>query len=433
MLTRRTKLQLVAFFLITVTAVVYALFRFTDIGKLVGDEGYTVSVRMADTGGVFPNGEVTYRGYNVGRIGDMRLTTKGVEIDLNIEPGMPPIPADLKAVAMNRSAIGEQLIDLRPRKAGGPYLRSGSVITDTKRPPGTDEVIEHLFTLADSVPIDSLRTVVDESYEAFAGDYGKNLQILMDTSREFVRGANENLPDLRQLLESGSQVLRTQNEEFDSVRSFTRDLNLVSRSLKGSDADIRKLIDQVPSSARQLSEVVNEVGPGASALIANLITVGQITDTRRAGIEQGLVTYPALSAGAVALLRSGKPEAPLGLSLNLFDPPPCVKGYIDDEETGYEGTERRKGSAISAESDQKHPYNRDAYCAEPKGSPINVRGSQNAPFNGIPAGDATDEEVAENADRDQESLAEQRNMDGSPDFAGVPSPVTSFGGLLGLG
>lgn len=423
MLTRKTKLQLIAFVLISATALVYALFRFTDVGKLVGDEGYTVSVQMPDTGGVFPNGEVTYRGFNVGRIGEMRLTDKGVQVDLNIEPGMPPIPSDLQAVVMNRSAIGEQLVDLRPRTTEGPYLEGGAVITDTKRPPGTDEVIGHLFKLADSVPVDSLRTVVDESYDAFAGDYGKNLQLLMDTSRDFVRGARDNLPDLRRLLESGNEVLRVQNEEFGSFRSFSKDLRLVSSSLKGSDADIRKLIDQVPSSARQLSEVVDEVGPGASALIANLITVGQISDTRREGLEQALVTYPALSAGAIALTRSGRPEAPLGLSLNLFDPPPCVKGYDD--------TKRRKGSDI--DSDSTHPYNAGAYCAEPKGSPINVRGSLNAPFNGIPAGDATDEEVAENANRDQASLEDQRKMDGSPDIAGVLAPINSFGGLLGLG
>jgi phospholipid/cholesterol/gamma-HCH transport system substrate-binding protein len=423
MLTRRTKLQLIAFVIISVTAVVYALFRFTDVGKLVGEEGYTVAVQMPDTGGVFPNGEVTYRGFNVGRVGEMTLTNKGVQVNLNIEPGTPPIPADVEAVVMNRSAIGEQLVDLRPRKPGAPYLKSGSVIEekDTKRPPGTDEVIGHMFQLADTVPIDSLRTVVDESYDAFAGSYGHDLQILMDTSRDFVKGARENMPDLEQLLASGNKVLKTQNEEFGSFRSFTKDLKLVSAALKGSDADIRRLLDQSPGAARQLSEFVHEVGPGASSLIANLITLGRISDSRTDGLEQALATYPALSGGAVALLKE-RPEAPLGFALNLFDPPPCVKGY--------EGTERRKGSDIGSESDAKHPYNAGAYCAEPPGSPIDVRGSQNAPFNGVPRA-PSDEQVSQNSDRDQESLDEQRKMDGNPDVVGAV-PLSSFEQLLGL-
>lgn len=413
MLLRKTKLQLVVFVLISAMAVIYALFRFTDVGKYFGDDGYTVAVQMPDTGGVFPNGEVTYRGYNVGRVGEMKLTDKGVRVDLNIDPDMPPIPADLQAVVMNRSAIGEQLVDLRPRKPGGPYLKAGAVITDTKRPPGTDEVIGSLFNLADNVPVDSLRTVVDESYDAFAGNYGSDLQVLMDTSRDFIRGARQNLPDTVKLLQAGNKVLKTQNEEFGNFRSFTHDLNLVSASLKGSDADLRKLIELTPPSARQLSEVVHEIGPGASSLIASLITLGQISDSRTEGLEQALVTYPALSAGAVALTRGERPEAPLGFALNLFDPPPCVKGYED--------TVRHKGSYEPIDP----PHNVDAYCAEPKGSPISVRGSQNAPFNGIPSNPSGDD-VAGNADRSQQSLDEQRKMDGIPD-------VLSMAGMLGLG
>lgn len=403
MLLRKTKLQLVAFAVISVLAVVYALLRFTDVGETFGSKGYRVAVQMPDSGGVFPNGEVTYRGYNVGRIGDMRLNDKGIEVDLNIEPDMPPIPADVEAVVMNRSAIGEQLVDLRPRKPGGPYLKAGSVVTDSKRPPGTDEVIGSLFELADTVPVDSLRTVVDESYDAFAGSYGQDLQILMDTSRDFIKGARANMPDLEQLLASGNEVLTTQNEEFDSFRSFSNDLKLVSDSLKGSDADLRKLITETPGAARQLSDVVHEIGPGASHLIANLITLGQVTDTRLEGMEQALITYPALSGGAVALSRSGEPEAPLGLTLNLFDPPPCIKGYED--------TVRHKGSYDKDDP----PHNVNAYCAEPKGSPISVRGSQNAPFNGVPDY-PTDEELSQNANRDQESLQDQRKLDGVPDL-----------------
>ena len=420
MITRKTKLQLIAFVVISVTAVVYALFRFTDLGETFGDKGYTVAVQMPDSGGVFPAAEVTYRGYNVGRVGEMKLTDKGIVTELNIEPGMPQIPANSEAVVMNRSAIGEQLVDLRPTKAGGPYLKQDSVIplAKTKLPPRTDEVIGHMFKLAETVPIESLRTVVDESYDAFGGTYGNDLQLLMDTTRDFVRGAKQNLPDTVSLLEHGNKVLRTQNEEFGNFRSFTEDLKLVSESLKGSDADLRKLIDESPGAARQLSEVVHEIGPGLSHLIANLTTIGRISDPRTDALEQALVTYPSLSAGGLLLLNRENNEAPLGFTLNLFDPPPCVKGYED--------TNRRKGS------DQTNsPHNTEAYCAEPPGSPIDVRGSQNAPRPGA-SNSPTSGELEENADRDQESLEEQRKMDGTPDVVGS-LPLGSFARMLGLG
>src|SRR3954452_22520253 len=119
MLTKRVRLQLIAFAVIAVLAITYAAFRFTDIGKLFGANGYTVKMNLKESGGIFTNAEVTYRGYNVGRVGEIHLTHEGIQVDLNIDPDAPEIPSDLDAVVANRSAVGEQYVDLRPRQDGG--------------------------------------------------------------------------------------------------------------------------------------------------------------------------------------------------------------------------------------------------------------------------------------------------------------------------
>jgi phospholipid/cholesterol/gamma-HCH transport system substrate-binding protein len=67
--------------------------------------------------------------------------------------------------------------------------------------------------------------------------------------------------------------------------------------------------------------------------------------------------------------------AHLGLALNIFDPLPCTKGY--------EATPRRAGNQVADTS-----ANRQAFCAEPQGSPVDVRGSQNVPRAGRPGGAA---------------------------------------------
>ncbi|MBY8852911.1 MlaD family protein, partial [Saccharothrix sp. MB29] len=72
----------------------------------------STTVRSESTGG-----EVTYRGVPVGRVGPIRLVDRRVEVELRITAGAPPIPADLEAVVANRSAVGEQYVDLRPRGA----------------------------------------------------------------------------------------------------------------------------------------------------------------------------------------------------------------------------------------------------------------------------------------------------------------------------
>src|SRR6266536_989826 len=122
MLIRRTKIQLVAFAIISIVAIVYALIRFAGLGSVFGNDGYTVKLELKGSGGIFTNAEVTYRGYNIGRVGDLRLTKTGLEADLNIDPSAPQVPADLDAVVANRSAVGEQYVDLRPKGEKGPYL-----------------------------------------------------------------------------------------------------------------------------------------------------------------------------------------------------------------------------------------------------------------------------------------------------------------------
>lgn len=415
MLTRTTGIKLVAFVIIAVLAVTYSLFRFTDLGRVFGQDGYTVSLKLKESGGIFSNAEVTYRGFNVGRVGRLSLTDTGLQVDLNIEPGNENIPADLDAVVGNRSAIGEQYVDLRPRSKGGPTLTDGSVIPEdrTSVPVGTDRVISDLHDIAASVPIESLRTIVDESYDAFSGT-GDDIQLLMDTSRDFIKSAREYLPQTVELLRAGNKVLDAQNAEASSLKSFAHDLKLVSEQLKTSDPDFRNLIAATPKSAQQISDVLRETGPGLSNLVANLLTLSNLTVNRLDGVEQALMSYPLLAAGADAVLtKEGK--ARLGLPLNLFDPPPCTRGYED--------TNRRPGNDLT-----DAPANNKAYCAEPQGSPIDVRGAQNAPYNGVPVA-PSDKQVQANSDRDLESMSEERDRQ-APASGGLS--LNSLAALMGL-
>lgn len=374
MLTRRIRLQLVAFAVIAVLAVVYALFRFTDVGRVFGADGYTVKMNLRESGGIFTNAEVTYRGYNVGRVGEIHLTRDGIQVDLDIDPDAPPIPADLDAVVANRSAVGEQYVDLRPRTDEGPHLSGASVISAdrTVTPVATDTVIRDLDSLASSVPTESLRTVVDELDRAFAGT-GDDLQVLLDSTSDFTTMAREHLPQTITLIQDGGTVLDTQNAQAGNITSFAEDLALLSEQLRSSDPDLRRLIAETPRVATAVTDLLAESGPGLGVTIANLLTTSAILRARKDGLEYAFVAYPLFSAAGQGLLAADPGQVHLGLVLNLFDPPPCTKGY--------EQTQRRNGTDTAGPTP---PLPEQTYCAEPPGSPINVRGSANAPYGGAP-------------------------------------------------
>ncbi len=369
MITRGTKLKIGAFVLVALLGISYV--SATYIG-LLKSSSTVVTMQLADSGGIFTNAEVTYRGVTIGRVGQLRLTSDGVEADLELDSDAPRVPAATEAVVANRSAVGEQYVDLRPKSDGGPFLEAGSVIprSATRTPPPVDGLLSNLDAFASSVPTDSLRTVVDELHTAFSGT-GGDLQVLIDNTAAFTAAAKEHLPQTTQLLKDGKIVLSTQAASGGAIRSFSGDLRLIAEQLRASDGDLRRLIVAVPPASEQVSALLKESGPNLGVVFANLLTTSNILVTRRDGLEQIAVTYP-LAVGGGFTVAPGDGSAHFGLALNVFDPMPCT--------VGYEGTKIRQGNDTSAAP----PLNTQAYCALARGSATSVRGSQNAPYGGTP-------------------------------------------------
>ncbi|MCS7475393.1 MCE family protein [Umezawaea endophytica] len=406
MISRGTRVRLLVLVVIAVVGVTYTGAEYARLDRLFGARGYVATMRLTDSGGIFVNAEVAYRGVTVGRVTELRLTDWGVEVDLDVEPSAPPIPASTRALVANRSAIGEQYVELEPDDENGPFLGQGSVIPldRTAIPPSPESVLANLDALVTSVPIESLRTVVDELDTAFSGA-GEPLQRLLDSADSLTGTAIDHLPQTVGLLADGRTVLETQRAESANIAAFGEGLARISAQLKESDPDLRAVIGQAPVVARQVDDVLRTSGTDLSVLVANLLTTTQITTSRKDAIEQALVVYPIV----VATTRTTSPDGTghLGAVLNFFDPMSCTRGY--------ETTHQRPADDVTS-----IPANSQAYCAEPPGSPISVRGAQNAPFAGIP----------------QQLPAPEQQRQRLPGVLGSldarPAP-TSLAGLLGLG
>ncbi|UIJ57511.1 MCE family protein [Amycolatopsis acidiphila] len=361
------------FVVIALAAVGYTGFRYAGLGNLFGSSGTVVKLRLADSGGIFTNADVTYRGVTVGRVGELRVIPDGTEVDLVLDRGAPPVPADVQAVVADRSAVGEQYVDLRPRTSSGPFLTAGATIEakDAVTPVPLDQLLGNVDALAASVPTGSLKTVVDELYDAFDGA-GPDLQTVLDSTSALATTAKEYLPATKDLLSSARTVLTTQNAEAGNLRSFSSDLRLLAGELKKENPDLEHFIQAVPPASAELSGLLAESGQGLGAVLANLLTTADILQPRTAGLENILATYPMLTAAANTVLP-GDRTAHLGLVLNFFDPLSCTKGY-------------ERATPRPADRTDPKPADPNLYCAEPAGSPTSVRGAQNAPFGGTPRG-----------------------------------------------
>lgn len=418
MLTIKHRTKLLAFLVIAAVSVVYAGVNYAGLDRLFGAGGYTVTAQLDSSGGIFVGAEVTYRGVAVGEVTSMRLDAEGVALGLHITSEAPPIPAGASAAVANRSAIGEQYVDLRPDAEAEPYLADGSVIPNerTSIPVDPATVLLNLDQLVSSVNRESLRTVVDETYQAFAG-VGPDLQALLDTAGSFVATATENLPETTGLLADARVVLDTQRAQAGNIKAIADGMATIAEQLKSSDGDLRRVIDKAPGLSREVRSFLAESGNDLGILTANLLTTAHITTSRVDGIEQLLVTFPVISAFSHTL--SGDGTGHLGVAMNFFNPPSCTRGY--------EGTVQRPASDTSP-----YPVNMGAYCAEPPGDPTGVRGAQNAPYAGKPMRVPPPSQVRGG----QEKPAKQQ--DATPEMPGVlrlstgGGPLPSVGELLGL-
>ncbi|MFD9891130.1 MCE family protein [Amycolatopsis sp. NPDC059027] len=408
-MTKATRIRLLAFMIIAVVSVVYAGGKYAGLDRLFGTRGYVVTAKLADSGGIFVNAEVAYRGVTVGRVTSMKLTDHGVDVAMDLDKGGPKIPADTRAQVSNRSAVGEQFVDLLPQHDTGPYLADGAVIDQgrTSIPLAPDTVLSNLDKLVAGVHPDSLRTVVDETYTAFAGA-GPDLQRLLDSSGSLTTAAMQYLPQTQGLLANSRTVLDTQQRQAANITEFSSGLRTIAGQLKKSDPDLRKVIDEAPQLGRQISDVLAKSGTDLGVLFANTLTTAQITSARTDAVEELLVAYPIISAFSPTTSPDGTGH--LGFVLNFFDPASCTKGY--------EGTQQRP-----ANDTREIPVNTKAYCAEPPGSPTGVRGSQNAPYAGKPP-------AIPAAPKQQEQPAGQNQLPGMLNLL-TGQPKGGLGALLG--
>jgi len=117
-LNKLIKIQLAIFVVVAVVAAALMVFGYIKVPALLGFGQYTVTVQLPRAGGLYKNGNVTYRGTEVGRVAEVRLTDTGVDAILSLRSDIP-IPSGLDAQVHSVSGAGEQYVALVPRSDNG--------------------------------------------------------------------------------------------------------------------------------------------------------------------------------------------------------------------------------------------------------------------------------------------------------------------------
>jgi phospholipid/cholesterol/gamma-HCH transport system substrate-binding protein len=272
-------------------------------------------------------------------------------------------------LSTDRPPIGEQYVDLQPRRDGSPYLQDNSKIArqDTAVPIDTTELLLNLDQLVNSVDKESLRTTVHELGAALKGK-GTDLQKIIDSSGKLIDNADANVLQTIKLINDGDTVLATQVASGDAIKTWAKNLALLSDTLVGSDKNLRTVIDQGSFASTQVTGLIRDNSADVAVLLGNLLTVSELTAVRLDAVEQLMVVYPAAAMGGYVVPgknADGHYDAHFGLVVGLT-PPAC--------RPGYGGTDKRVPQALT-----NTPANTKAGCTASPSTGIDVRGAQNKP------------------------------------------------------
>ena len=339
---------------------------------MVGVGAYSVTVEMADSGGIFTNAEVTYLGVPAGRVGALRLTKSGVSVELVLDSVGPQIPDSATAVVANRSAIGEQFVDLQPSTTSGPYLHDGSVIERFELPRPLEDVVSSALDFADSIPVEDLRTVVTELGNAFSGQ-GENLTRLVTSLSNLSRRRRQHFGDRRPALQCR---VRARHAGRCAILSWSHSIDLITAQLASSDPDVRRLLSTGTASASQLSALIDRHGGDMTAVVHDLgETLRTIAPTSYA-VAPTFAMLSQLSASSHAT-APGDGQIHFGVVLETNNPSACTRGYESTQRMIDEM--RRRNPSFDLRYDD-FPFNTAAACTVPQGNPTSVRGAARAPY-----------------------------------------------------
>ncbi|MFJ4656581.1 MCE family protein [Nocardia sp. NPDC088792] len=413
-LTRFVKVQLVIFSVLTVIGITVMGGYYVGLPAMFGIGRYDVTVRLTATGGLYEHANVAYRGTNVGKVTEVRLTPAGVDAKLSIESGYK-IPSDVDAWIKSVSAIGEQYVDLVPAdNPKGGNLSDGSVIPAdrTKLPQDVGSLLDQSDKLLNSIADTKLQQVIDDAFTAFNGA-GPDLQRFIDSATLLVQSAKDNTDATKDLIEKIGPLLDTQVQSDDAIRTWTKDLAAVTDQLREHDPALRNVIRKTPGTADTATQLFQSLEPTLPLLARNLASVGQVGYIYNPGIEQLLVVFPPLIAGLLTAATGGPLEygAKVDFMVSLNDPQGCTTGFLAPDQ-------RRSPALLDHPDTQK-----GLYCKVSQNSPLSVRGLRNTPCMEVPGKRAPTPELC----RDPEGYVPEGD---NPPF-GAPNPVDKNGNLTG--
>ncbi|NVI85984.1 MlaD family protein [Actinomadura sp. BRA 177] len=220
----------------------------------------TLTATFDDAQGLVAGHSVQMSDITIGTVTKVELVGYKAKATLSIEDDVK-IPKGTRAEIKVTSLLGENYVDLQlPPGASmdrGPFLASGSAITDTRVQPAFEDVVGQAGPLIQALAGDDVATVVNAGATALDGN-GQKLNKTIAQAGDLVKLFAQQRIELGESVDRFAKLGRSLAKGSDALSEAPGQLERTTRLLNDDKEKIIKAVDRLTKMAHELNDKVLE-------------------------------------------------------------------------------------------------------------------------------------------------------------------------------
>jgi virulence factor Mce-like protein len=316
-----------------------------------GDDKRYLTVDFDQTNSVYKGSQVKILGVEVGTVESLTPRGKVVRVKIAYD-GKQKLPADVKAVVVSPSIVGDRFIQLAPAYDGGAVLKDNAYlsVSRTAVPVELDAVYQSLDDLSVALgpkgddaqgPLSKLVDGASDQLDGQGAQVNETLKNFGKLSSTLSDNKDELFGSLREVNDFVT-LLKTNDS---SVRAFNDSTAQVSEVLAGERDDLAATLAALSKALVDVNGLVKENRTALRGNVDNIASLANVLAKRKSELEKITISAPtALSNVALAYngtsgtldTRADIPEVlagslgdPAGLLCNLLGQTPVEGGCKD--------------------------------------------------------------------------------------------------------
>jgi len=268
--------------------VIAAAATFVVVGtqpSTAGSTYYTATFGRAGQGLDPGKSDVKIRGITVGSVDSVKLDGAGkVTVKLRVDKGVKV--SDTASAAIEPVSVfgpKDLSLDQGAHELGGPFLRDGGTITQTKDPQELSDTAWPTYNLTKAINPDEVAAIV-HTFGAGLSGQGPALRRVVDNGGKVIDATHADRAIIQGLITNLSDLSGTLGSRGDTWIGFTRDFNDLSPAINGRPDKVSQLLDQSGILADKVGTFTDQHGANVASIIDSGGDVAHALSARRSDI-----------------------------------------------------------------------------------------------------------------------------------------------------